>query len=167
MSCHEDATAVYECWLEVTKQKRYHDKWLTDETYYRAIKAQFPTVESLGFDRGKMNRAISTRGGTTLDNRRHQSNHSGRETRPFDPFGNLKRDVWGYYDTTPRRQVERPPSENHSFLSLAQDKTIGDHYSVVRGVPWVVDLANEIVEQSSMKRKAEVYATNVNAKAYL
>jgi hypothetical protein len=52
-------------------------------------------------------------------------------------------------------------------LSLAQDKTIGDHYSVVRGVPWVVDFANEIVEQSSMKRKAEVYATNVNAKAYL
>jgi hypothetical protein len=37
----------YECWLEVTKQKRYHDKWLTDETYFRAIKAQFPTVESL------------------------------------------------------------------------------------------------------------------------
>jgi hypothetical protein len=67
----------YECWLEVTKQKRYHDKWHTDETYFRAIKAHFPTVESLGFDRGKMNRAISTHGGTTLDNRRHQSNHSG------------------------------------------------------------------------------------------
>ena len=41
----------YECWLEVTKQNRYRDKWLTDETYFRAIKAQFPTVESLGFDR--------------------------------------------------------------------------------------------------------------------
>ena len=50
----------YQCWLEVTKQKRYHDKWLTDETYFRAIKAQFPTVESLGFDRGKLNRAILT-----------------------------------------------------------------------------------------------------------
>jgi hypothetical protein len=45
----------YECWLEVTKQERYHHKWLTDETYFRAIKAQFPTVESLGFDRGKLN----------------------------------------------------------------------------------------------------------------
>ena len=55
----------YECWLEVTKKKRYHDKWLTDETYYRTIKAQFPTVESLGFDRGKMNSAISTHGGNT------------------------------------------------------------------------------------------------------
>jgi hypothetical protein len=45
-------------------------------------------------------------------------------------------------------------------LSLAQDKTIGDHYSVVRGVPpWVVDLANEIVEQSSMKREAEAKDT--------
>jgi hypothetical protein len=62
----------YECWLQVTKQKRYHDKWLTDETYFRAIKAQFPTVESLGFDRGKMHREISTHGGTTLDNRLHR-----------------------------------------------------------------------------------------------
>jgi hypothetical protein len=45
----------YECWLEVTKSQRYHDKWLTDETYYQAIKAQFPNAETLGFDRGKMN----------------------------------------------------------------------------------------------------------------
>ena len=85
----EPLQLFYECWLEVTKQKRYHDKWLTDETYYRAIKAQFPTVESLGFDRGKMNREISTHGVTTtntLDNRRHQSNHSGR----------FRRDTMGY-----------------------------------------------------------------------
>ena len=34
----------YECWLEVTKQRRYHDKWLSDETYYQAIKAQFPMI---------------------------------------------------------------------------------------------------------------------------
>ena len=48
----------FQCWLEVTnKQQRYRDKWLTDETYFRAIKAQFPTLESLGFDRGKMNKA--------------------------------------------------------------------------------------------------------------
>jgi hypothetical protein len=33
---------------------------LTDEIYYRATKAQFSNVDSLGFDRGKMNRAIST-----------------------------------------------------------------------------------------------------------
>ena len=57
----------YKCWLEVSKSQRYHDKWLTDETYYRAIKAQFSTVVSLVFDRGKMNREISTHGGTTLD----------------------------------------------------------------------------------------------------
>ena len=24
----------YQCWLEVTKQQRYRDKWLTDETYF-------------------------------------------------------------------------------------------------------------------------------------
>ena len=35
----------YKCWLEVTKQERYHHKWLTDETYFRAIKAQFPTKQ--------------------------------------------------------------------------------------------------------------------------
>jgi hypothetical protein len=57
----------YKCWIEVTKQKRYHDKWLTDETYYRAIKAQFPSLDSLGFDRGVMNRAISVCSGGILD----------------------------------------------------------------------------------------------------
>ena len=49
-----------------SKSPSRNDKWLTDETYYRAIKAHFPTVESLGFHRGKMNRAISTHGGNTL-----------------------------------------------------------------------------------------------------
>jgi hypothetical protein len=53
----------FDCWLTVTKQKRYQDKWLSDETYYRAIKAQFPNPESLGFDRGRMNKAISHYGG--------------------------------------------------------------------------------------------------------
>jgi hypothetical protein len=58
----------YQCWLEVVKQKRYQDKWLSDETFFRAIKAQFPTLETLGFDRGMMNKAISSfLGGVTLD----------------------------------------------------------------------------------------------------
>jgi hypothetical protein len=48
----------YECWLEVTKRERYHHKWLMDETYFWAIKAQFLTVELLGFDRGKLNWAL-------------------------------------------------------------------------------------------------------------
>jgi hypothetical protein len=69
----------YECCLEVTncKQKRYHDKWLTDETYFRAIKAQFLIVELLGFDRGKLNCAISTHSGMTLDDFT-EANCSGR-----------------------------------------------------------------------------------------
>jgi hypothetical protein len=33
----------FQCWLEVTKQQRYRDKWLSDETYFRAIKAYFTT----------------------------------------------------------------------------------------------------------------------------
>ena len=34
----------YQCWLEVTKQQRYRDKWLTNETYFQAIKAKFPMI---------------------------------------------------------------------------------------------------------------------------
>jgi hypothetical protein len=130
----------YECWLEVTNQERYRDKWLTDETYHRAIKAQFPTVESLDFDRAIMNRAISKHGGTALDDFT-VSNRTGRFRRVTygsDPFGNPKRKVWGYYVTAPGRQVERPPSGEKGILSLLQDKTIGDQYSVARGVPEVV-----------------------------
>jgi hypothetical protein len=70
----------YECWLEVTKQKRYQDKWLTDERHYRAIKAQFSTLESLGFDRVRMNKEISTHYGTTLDDLT-ESNHLFLELR--------------------------------------------------------------------------------------
>lgn len=70
----------YQCWLEVTKQTRYHDKWLTDETYFRAIKAQFPSIESLGFDRAKMNKAISSHDGATIDDF-NESIHSFLELR--------------------------------------------------------------------------------------
>jgi hypothetical protein len=151
----------FECWLEVTKQQRYRDKWLTDETYCRAIKAQFPTVESLGFDRGKMNKAISTHGGSSLDDFT-ESNCSGRFRRitsGCDPFGNPYRRVCGYYVTEPGRQVSRPPNGEKSFLSLLQDKNIGDHYSVARGLSKVIDLTNEIQLQTKAKRRAEAEAT--------
>ncbi|KAI2497332.1 hypothetical protein MHU86_17152 [Fragilaria crotonensis] len=57
----------YQCWLEITKQQRYRDKWLSDELYFRAINAQFPTLKALGFDRGMLNKAISSCEGATLD----------------------------------------------------------------------------------------------------
>ena len=101
----------YQCWLEVTKQQRYRDKWLTDETYFRAIKAQFPTLESLGFDRGMMNKAISTHDGTILDDFT-ESNKTGRfrrQAKGHDPFGNPKRKIWGYYVTAPGGIVKCPP----------------------------------------------------------
>jgi hypothetical protein len=85
----------FECWLELTKQERYRDKWLMDETYFRAIKAQFPILESLGFDRAMMNRAISKHNGTTLDDFT-ETNCSGRFRRKSngcDPFNNTKRQV--------------------------------------------------------------------------
>ena len=63
----KDSEMYFQCWVEVTKQNRYRDKWLTDETYFRAIKAQFPTLDSLSFNRGIMNRAISVCGGAQLN----------------------------------------------------------------------------------------------------
>ena len=88
----------YQCWLEVTKQPRYQDKWLTDETYFQAIKAQFPSLETLGFNRGIMNKAIGTYGGTTLDDFT-ESNQTGQfwhQVTGNDPFGNPKSCVWGW-----------------------------------------------------------------------
>jgi hypothetical protein len=61
-----DLQLYFQCWVEVTKQSRYQDKWLTDETYFRAIKAQFPSLGD-SFNRGKLNRAISVCGGSQLD----------------------------------------------------------------------------------------------------
>ena len=147
----------YQCWLEITKQQRYRDKWLSDELYFRAIKAQFPTLEALGFDRGMMNKAISSCEGTTLDDFT-ESNDTGRFRRSakgLDPFGNPKRRIWGYYVTTPGGLVKRPPDGKKSFLSLLQDASINDRYSVARGLPEVVDLTTAIAEQSLAKRKAD------------
>ena len=56
----------FQCWVEVTKQNRYRYKWLTDETYFQAIKAQFPTLSDSS-NRGLLNRAISVWGGDQLD----------------------------------------------------------------------------------------------------
>ena len=141
----------------MTKQKRYQDKWLTDETYFRAMKAQFPSLESLGFDRGSMNRAISVCGGGILDDFT-TSNTTGifrRKTRGVDPFTDQIRMVWGYFVTTPGGLVERPPDGKKSFLSLLQDDKINDRYSVARGFSEVVDLTTEIHMQSNAKRKAD------------
>ena len=153
----KDSEMYFQCWVEVTKQNRYRDKWLTDETYFRAIKAQFPSLVSLNFNRGSMNRAISLCGGQQLDDF-SESNRSGmfrRKAKGVDPFGNPKRYIWGYYVTTPGQVVERPPEGKKCFLSLLQDNSINERYSVARGVAEVVDLTNEITKQSKAKRKAQ------------
>jgi hypothetical protein len=61
----------------------------------------------------------------------------------------------GYYVTAPGGVVECPPDGKKSFLSLLQDQSIGDHYSVAHGVPEIVDLMSKIAEQSLAKRKAD------------
>jgi hypothetical protein len=122
--------------VEVTKQICYQNKWLTDETYFRAIKAQFTTLGD-SFNRAKMNRAISVWGGNQLDDF-SESNQSGKFRRKacgVDPFGSIQRNIWAYYVTTPGQLVKRPrDGKSRNFLSLLQDSSINDRYSVARGV---------------------------------
>ena len=92
------------------------------------MKAPFPSLESLGFDRGSTNRAISVCGGGILDDFT-TSNTTGifrRQTRGVDPFSNQIRMVWGNYVTTPGGLVERPPDGKNSFLSLLQVDRMND-----------------------------------------
>ena len=153
----KDLQLYFQCWVEVTKQNRYRDKWLTDETYFRAVKAQFPTLGE-SFTRAMMNRSISVWGGNQLDDF-SSANGSGmyrRKAKGVDPFGHPKRNIWGYYITNPGNVVERPRDGKKSFLSLLQDNSIHERYTVARGVAEVVDLSTEISKQStSMKRKTE------------
>ena len=44
----------YQSWLEITKQERNRDKWMSDELYFRATKAQIPILHTFEFDRGGM-----------------------------------------------------------------------------------------------------------------
>jgi hypothetical protein len=104
-----------------------------------------------------MNKAISCYDGTILDDFT-ESNHTvwfRCQAKGHDPFGNPRRNIWGYYITAPGGVVECPPDGKKSFLSLLQDQSIGDHYSVARSVPEIVDLSSKIAEQSSAKRKAD------------
>jgi len=151
----------YECWLEIAKQERYQDKWLSDETIFRAIKAQFPSLEALGFNRGIMNKAISSYEGSGLDDYT-ASNRTGRfrrQAKGIDIYGNPKRNIWGYFVTTPGGLVACPPDGKRNFLSLLQDESISDRYSVARGLSEVIDLTNEIQVQTKAKRRAEAEAT--------
>ena len=52
-----------------------------------------------------------------------------------------------------------PPERKKSFLSLLQDETINDRYSVARGSSEIVDLTTAIHAQSKAKRKLEAVAT--------
>ena len=95
----------FQCWLEVGKQSRYRDKWLTDETYFLAVKAQFSALEALGFDRAVMNRAISNCGGVILDDF-SESNTTGlfrRQARGLCPLSNQKRKDLGVLHYNTRR----------------------------------------------------------------
>jgi hypothetical protein len=102
-----------------------------------------------------MNKAISTHGGTILDDFT-ESNQTGQfrhQAKGHDPFGNPRRTVWGYYVTASGGIVECPLDGKKSFLSLLQDKMIGDHYSVAHGVPKIFDLTSELPSNCQQKGK--------------
>jgi hypothetical protein len=147
----------FQCWLEIVKQKRYQDKWLSDETFFRAIKAHFPSVETLGFNRGMMNKAISSCGGAVLDDftETNQTGKFWRKAQGIDVYGNPKRHIWGYFITEPGGLVECPPDGGkRSFLSLLQDDRINDRYSIARGVSEVIDLTMKF--KFNQKQKEEL-----------
>ena len=146
----------YQCWVEVAKQNRYQDKWLTDETYFRAIKAQFPSLDELGFDRGIMNRAISVCGGAMLDDFT-TSNTIGifrRKARGIDPFSNQCRMIWGYYVTTCKQMnfiADGDVRYGDIVLNLSLDNSFVLHD--VHGVSYVRVSKNHHLDAPSWKFK--------------
>lgn len=107
-----------------------------------------------------MNQAISRCGGGLMDDF-SDSNTTGifrRQAKGICPLTKVKRNIWGYYITTPGGLVQRPPDGKKSFLTLLQDEKLSEHYSVARGVTEVVDLTREIHAQSKAKRKADAIA---------
>ena len=77
-----------------------------------------------------------------------------RTAKGVDPFGNPRRSISGYFITTPGSVVQRPPDGKKSFLSLLQDGSLNERYSVARGVQEVIDLTLAISNQHA-KRKAD------------
>jgi hypothetical protein len=98
----KDLQMYFQCWVEVTKQSCYRDKWLTDETYFQVIKFCFLPLIPF-FIEGNLNRAISMCGGATLDNflEGNKTDMFRRTEKGIDPFGNPSRSIWGYFVTTP------------------------------------------------------------------
>jgi hypothetical protein len=88
----------------------------------------------------------------------NQSNQTGRfrqKGEGIDTYGNPKRNIRGYFITTPGGLVERPPDVKKSFLSLLQDECVNDPYSVERDLSDVFHLIKEIGILPEGKRKAE------------
>ncbi|KAI2507767.1 hypothetical protein MHU86_6663 [Fragilaria crotonensis] len=111
----------YQCWLEVTKQGRYRDKWLSDETYFRALKAQFPTLDTVDFTRAIMNRAISKGGGMVLDDF-SDSNTTGlfrRQATGICPLDKSEEKHLGILYYNSRRSSGAPTGWKEEFLVFA------------------------------------------------
>lgn len=118
-----DATGVLQMWNRTDDAKTIPGQIAC----CRATKAQFPSLDSLGFDRGAMRRGILDDFTTSIP-----TGVFGRKTKIADPFNNQNGMICEYYVTLPGGLVERRQSEGKSFLSLFQDDWINDRNSVFR-----------------------------------
>ena len=57
----------HKAFLELAKDGRFQNKWLSDEYWYHALAAKFPDLITTGFDRQKLNSAMGKKDGSQLD----------------------------------------------------------------------------------------------------
>ena len=89
---------INKVWLQISSANAlYHDQWVSDETYFRAISMQYPVLTgAVTFNRTALNRALGT-----LAEELNPSNISGIYKKTFKttcPYNVDKRcDVYYYY----------------------------------------------------------------------
>ena len=111
---------IYNTFTSVSRNRSLHDRWISDEVWYRCILHHHPDLATLDFDRTKLNRAIS------LTNKKIDDFSPDNDTGQFriqlyveDPFASRnpdgtfpRRKTWFYYITQSDIVPERPVRGN-------------------------------------------------------
>jgi hypothetical protein len=128
---------ISDAWQNVAERNKFRGRWVCDETWFRVLKVDYPSLESLhdkGFTRSNLNKAIASVFKHTLDDFT-ESNTTGKFRRGFSrtcPYDTtLKRKVWYYYVTEEGTLVERPP-EGVQLNTPLEDATIRPSRSRLR-----------------------------------
>ena len=56
-----------DAFVETAKMKRYQDRWLIDEMWYKFVADHYPMLREMSLSRAALNRAITKYYGTTMD----------------------------------------------------------------------------------------------------